>query len=555
MKLSIKPQHLKRYKDIAVLLLKYGREDIVKLSGLEETIKDRHRNIDKSKIEQLPKDLEELGPAYVKLGQFISTRSDLLPVEYLDALARLQDDVKPFPFEEIEKIITGELGVKLSKAFLSFDTTPLGAASLGQVHLAELRDGRKVVVKVQRPGITDDITLDLEVFSEFAAFLQEHTDAGRQFLFVDMIEEFRKVIFRELNYMNELQNLKILSANLAEFKNIIVPLPVEDYTTEKVLTMDFISGTKITSVTPLRKIELNGKELATDLFHSYMKQIVVDGFYHSDPHPGNIFLTDDNRIALLDLGMVGYVSADLQQELLHILLAIGDNRGDDVAEHAFKIGKKSDRLDKEKFRSEINELIAIYGSMPLKNIEIGKVIIEITRISGSNGINIPGELTMLGKTLLNLDKVGKTLDPKFEPNETIREYSDRLMKKKLQQSLTSMKSYELMLESKEFIEKLPSRVNTFLEKLSNNELELNVRSIDEAYLMNGFQKIANRITAGIIFGAMILGSSLLFRMDTSFKIFGYPGLAMIFFIIGISGGLFIAFSALFRDEPEIRKKE
>jgi ubiquinone biosynthesis protein len=555
MKILLKPQHLGRYKDIALLLLKYGREDIVKTSGLDEILEDNSKHLDKSKIEQLPKDLEELGPAYVKLGQFISTRSDILPIEYLEALSRLQDNVQPFSFAEVEEIVKAELGTKISKAFLSFESEPIGSASLGQVHRAVLRDGRDVVVKVQRPGIYDDIIKDLEVFAEIAEFLQNHTESGKQFLPEEIINEFRKAIIRELNYMNEMQNLKIISANLKEFTNIIVPEPIEDYTTGKVITMDYIKGTKVTSITPLRKLEIDSKKLATELFHSYMKQIVIDGFYHSDPHPGNIFITSDNRIALLDLGMVGYVSDNMQQELLHILLAIGDGRGDDVAEHAIRIGKKTDEFNKERFESEINGLISRYGAIPLKNIEIGKVVIEITRLSSKNGVHIPSELTMLGKTLLNLDKVGKTLDPEFEPNGTIREYSDKLMKEKFQQSVSSMKTYELLLESKEFIEKLPSRVNTFLDKLSSNELELKVKSIDEAYLMNGFQKIANRITAGIIFGAMILGASLLFRMETSFVILGYPGFAVMLFIIGITGGLYIAFSALFKDEPDIRKKE
>jgi predicted unusual protein kinase regulating ubiquinone biosynthesis (AarF/ABC1/UbiB family) len=554
MGISFKGEHLKRYKDIAVLLLKYGRGDLLTVSGLDEAIDDTGEHRDSGKAEDLPGDLEELGPSYVKLGQFLSTRSDMLPLEYIDVLERLQDNVKSFPFSEVEKIINSELGVKISRAFLTFEEKPVGAASLGQVHRAELRDGRLVVVKVQRPGIREEIMKDMEVFGEIAAFLQEHTETGRKYLLDDMMSEFRKSLMRELNYKNEEQNLKILAENLKEFHDLVIPAPVEDYTTSSILTMDYIKGKKITSITPLRKMEINGSGLAETLFHSYLKQIVIDGFYHADPHPGNIFITGDDRLAILDLGMAGYVSGSMQQYLLYILLAIGDGRGDDVAKYAMKMGRQTGSFRKGEFESQVNELIARYVSMPLKNIEIGKVIIEITRISGSNGIYIPSEMTMLGKTLLNLDKIGKTLDPDFEPNAAIQKYSARLLKQKLTQSANSAKSYELLLESKEFLEKIPGRLNSILDKVSNNELELKVRSIDEVYLMSGFQKIANRISAGIILGSLILGAALIMRLETSFTIFGYPGIAIIFFLIAAVCGIWVVFNAVIKDDP-LKKKE
>jgi predicted unusual protein kinase regulating ubiquinone biosynthesis (AarF/ABC1/UbiB family) len=553
MGISLRPQHLKRYKDIAVLLIKYGNEDIVKVTGLDEALDTESRKVDPCKLEQLPKDLENLGPAYVKLGQFLSSRGDMMPPEYIEALERLQENVKPFAFEDAEQIVQKELGVRISKAFMSFEKEPVGSASLGQVHRATLRDGRDVVVKIQRPNIKEEIIEDLDVFNEIAEFLQAHTEAGKKYLLDELMSEFRKFVLRELNYKNEQQNLKILAENLREFEQIIVPEPIEDYTTSAIITMDFIKGTKVTSITPLRKMDIDGKRLADTLFHSYMKQIVIDGFYHADPHPGNIFITGDNRIAILDLGMVGYLSDSLQQNLLYILLAIGDGRGDDVAKYALKIGRETETFNKEVFESKINELISKYSAMSIKNVQVGKVILELTKISSTNGVYVPAELTMLGKTLLNLDKIGKTLDPDFEPNEAINRYSNKLLQQKLLKSANSSKSYEVLLESKEFLEKLPSRVNSILDKVSNNELEVKVNAVDEAYLMNGFQKVANRITAGIIFGSLIIGAAMLMRFETSFKLFGYSGIAIIFFIIAALGGLFVAFRSLLKDEPDIKK--
>lgn len=555
MGLSLKPQYLKRYKNIAKLLIKYGRTDMITAAGLDEVVleEDKKQEVT-AEIEHLPDDLEALGPAYVKLGQFFSTRSDMLPPQYVEVLQRLQDNVKPFDFKTVKEIVESEIGMRFSKAFQEFDEQPLGSASIGQVHKAVLKNGKMVVVKVQRPDIREEIADDIDAFREIAQFLTDHTDFGKKFMLASTIDEFKKSVLRELDYKTEAQNLKLLSKNLKEFRNIVVPLPVEDYSSSKILTMDIIKGTKVTSVSPLKKLELNGKSLAETVFKAYMKQIMVDGFYHSDPHPGNVFITEDNKVALLDLGMVGYVSNEMQTNLLHIVLAIGDGRGDEVAEYALKIGKLGDDIDKQTFKSKISELVARQKSMALENLEIGRIILEVTKLCGENNIILPNEFAMLGKTLLNLDKVGKILDPAFNPNASIRKNADDLMRKKLLQSATSKKSYDVLLDTKEFVEKLPARVNSILDKVSNNELEIKVKSIDEVYLMNGLQKIANRIAIGLILAALIVGAAIIMQIETEFTIFGYPGIAMICFIIAVAGSLTLALNVLFGDEHTHTKK-
>ncbi len=300
-------KHLKQYRDLATLLLKHGRGDLVKRAGLTEIgAAEPAPQVEATAASAatLASDLEKLGPTYVKLGQLLSTRADMLPPAYLDALARLQDDVEPFPFEQVEEIVARELGVRISKAFLDFEPKPIAAASLGQVHRARLRDGRDVVVKVQRPDIQARIVEDLEALREVAAFLDANTEAGRQYELAPMIDTLRKSLLNELDYRREARNLVTLGENLRDFSHIVVPVPVEDFTTCCVLTMDYIRGRKITSISPLRRIELDHAELVDQLFRAYLKQILVDGFFHADPHPGNVFLTDDDDIALIDLGMV-----------------------------------------------------------------------------------------------------------------------------------------------------------------------------------------------------------------------------------------------------------
>src|SRR5476649_1337748 len=335
MKLSLKPHHLKRYKDIALLFWKYGTSDLAKefandAAGDEKTPVAARPG--QPAPEELADDLEKMGPTFIKFGQLLSSRPDLLPEPYLKALARLQDKVKPFPYEQVEEIISSELGVRISRAFSFFEEKHLAAASLGQVHSAALRDGRLVVVKVQRPDIRKQIADDFEVLEQIAEFFDAHTDLGRRHRFLKILEEFRITIQQELNYEREAHNLIALGANLKEFELIQVPQPVPDYSTRCVLTMDYVQGRKITSVGPLGRLEMNGAPLAEELFKAYLKQVLVDGLFHADPHPGNVFLTDDGRIALLDLGMVGHTAPAMQEKLLKILLAISEGNGEAAAE-------------------------------------------------------------------------------------------------------------------------------------------------------------------------------------------------------------------------------
>ena len=550
MGISLKPEHLKRYKDIAWLLMKYGRSDLVKNAGLEEIVKDEEAQTGDvpPEAESLADDLEKMGPTFIKLGQLLSTRADILPPAYMQALARLQDKVEPFAYEEVEKIITSELGVRISKAFSSFDQQPMAAASLGQVHRATLRDGRPVAVKVQRPDIREQIVGDLEVMAEVAEFFDRHTEVGRHYEFQKMLDEFRKTLLAELDYRREARNLLTISDNLIEFDAIIIPLPVEDYTTSRVLTMDYIHGRKITSLSPLTRIDIDGADLANQLFRAYLKQILVDGFFHADPHPGNVFLADSGQIALLDLGMVARVTSGMQEKLLQLLLAISEGHAEQAATVAIQIGEARESFDEKEFRRRVADLVSAHQNVSVEEIEVGTIVLEVTKVSGECGIRLPPELTMLGKTLLNLDQVGSTLDPAFDPNAAIRRYGSELLRQRLTKSMSPGNLFSSVLEVKDFAEKLPGRVNKILDSIANNEIEVKVDAIDEGMLMEGLQKIANRITLGLVLAALIVGAAMLMNVPTSFRILGYPGLAIIFFIAAATGGILLVLNILFYDE-------
>jgi predicted unusual protein kinase regulating ubiquinone biosynthesis (AarF/ABC1/UbiB family) len=537
--------------------MKYGRSDVVKEAGWDDEIPPARGTAvarAEPKAEELANDLEAMGPTFIKLGQLLSTRPDLLPQPYIDALARLQDNVAPFPYEEVEQIVTEELGVRISKAFLDFSPTPLAAASLGQVHRATLRDGRAVVVKVQRPGIRQQVLEDLESLAEIAGVLDRRTKIGKRYQFSAMVEEFRKTLLNELDYRREAGNLTILADNLAEFEMIVVPRPVADYSTARVLTMDYITGRKVDGMSPVALLEIDGEALAEELFRAYLKQIFVDGFFHADPHPGNVFITDDARIALLDLGMVDRIGPRLQEQLLQMVLAISEGRSDEVADVAIKIGETTEEFREKEFRRRVEEVVAQTQDATLGQLEVGKLILDMAKEAGETGIRMPPELTVLGKALLNLDGIGRVLAPEFDPSASIQRNSSKLMNQRMLKSLSPGNVYAGLLEMKDLVTRLPSRVNKILDATASNKFGFKIDTgIDAGGLMGGLQTVANRITVGLVLAALIVGAAMLMQIPTTFTIFGYPGLAMLFFLAAVAGGLVLLVHIALTDRQ--RRKE
>ncbi len=546
MKLSTK--HLKRYREIAALLWKYGRSDLVERMQMDEEIAPKEtKSTSDIAPNQLADDLEAMGPTYVKLGQVLAGRPDLLPEPYRRALARLQDSVKPFPYDEVERTIVEELGVRISKAFSRFDTEPVAAASLGQVHYAELRDGRPVVVKIQRPNIRPEIAHDFEVLEQIASLLDKHTDAGRRYRFGSVVEEFRLTIQNELNYEREAQNLIAVGENLQEFELIQVPKPVLDYTTRSVLTMEYVTGRKITSLSPLARLEVKGEPLCEELFRAYLKQVLIDGLFHADPHPGNVFLTEDNRIALLDLGMVGHTAPQMQDQLLKLLMALSDGKSDDAAELVIQISEKTDDFDPMRFKQELNKLIAQRRDQALQQMQVGRSLLELSKNAAENGLFVPSELTLLGKTLIQLDEIGRILAPNFDPNASVRRNLDELLVRRMQKDASKGNVMSSLLELKGFVGSLPGRLNRMFDVINNSELELKVKSLDAKAVIEGMQKIANRITTGLVLAALIIGAAQMMRVDTDFRLFGYPGIAILCFLAAAGGGFWLVINIFVQD--------
>jgi ubiquinone biosynthesis protein len=537
---------LSRYRDIAWFLAKYGRADFLAHAGIEAAHDDERSDVAEH-ADAFARDLESLGPTFIKLGQLLSTRADLLPPAYLDALARLQDNVAPFEFEHVERIVQQELGVRLSKAFTQFDPIPVAAASLGQVHRAVLRDGREVAVKVQRPDIREQVLKDLDALDDIASLMDRFTGSKRKLDATRVLEEFRRSLLVELDYRKEAQHLLTISHQLRDFEEIIIPLPIEDYTTSRVLTMDFIHGTKITAVSGVERTEFDGGRLVDALFRAYLQQILVDGVFHADPHPGNVFLTEDHRIALIDLGMVGRIAAPIQERLFRLLLAIGEGRGDEAAAIGMELGERREDFDEAEMRRAIVDLVGKYHQAPLSELNVGRVMLEMSHRGADYGLKMSPELAMLGKTLLNLDEIGRTLAPDFDVNAAIRRNATELMRRRMMKTASPGGLFTSMLDMKEFAERLPGRVNRILDAVAANDLRLKVEIIDHGSIIEGFQKVANRIALGLVLAALIVGAAMLMRVPTRFTILGYPGLAILLFLAAAGGGFWMAWGILVGD--------
>ena len=500
----------------------------------------------------LARDLEKLGPTFVKLGQLLSSRTDLLPPASIEALSRLQDEVKPFSFGDVERIVEAELGVRLSKAFGLFEAEPMAAASLGQVHQAALRDGRLVAVKVQRPDAAKQVEEDLTALAEVAAWVDKHTETGARYDFTQLVVEFRKTLLEELDYRHEAANLRTLGRNLAGFPTIVVPQPIEDYTTSRVLTMDYVLGTKVTKLSPLTRLTIDAARLGHELVRAYLHQIVVDGFFHADPHPGNVFVTDDERLALIDLGMVGYLSPRLQDHLLAILLAASSGRGDEAADVFVEIGERLPDFDETAVRRDIVAIVTRYRQSTIADMQVGRILLEINQTAAARGLRAPSEFALLGKTLLNLDAVARTLDPALDVNATIRDEAVTLTRERMLNAVSPSSMLSMVLDAKQFAQRLPGRVNRVLDLLARNEMRLKVETIDEGAVIDGLQKVANRITLGLVLAALIVAAAMIMQVPTTFRLFGYPGLAMILFVTAATGGALLALQIVTHDRKTRR---
>ena len=424
----------------------------------------------------------------------------------------------------------------------------------GQVHRAVLRDGRPEPSRSNGPvcaskwSMTWRSSKNSPSSSIFTPRWGAVTGSGA------MVEEFRRSIMAELDYRQEAANLRVLASNLADFDLIVVPQSIDDYTASLVLTMESVDGRNVGSLGPLARQDIDGFALAAQLFDCYLDQILVDGFVHADPHPGNVLLTTDGRLALIDLGMVARVSPPLQDALVRLLLALSEGHGSEVAAVMAGLGEKRDGWEPARFEREVISIVQQNQTVVAGQLESGRVVGELARIAGECRLRPPAELTILSKALLNLDQVASKLDPDFDPNAAVREHVGEIMRRKMLQSASAAHLLAAAMDAKEFVEKLPGRVNKVIDALAEGQLTLNVQGIDKKELIRGVQKLANRVTTGLIIAALIIGVAMLMRIDTKSKLLGYPSVAIVCFLAAAVAGVWLILTTVMHDLPQRRRR-
>ena len=557
----LKTRNIGAYKDLLLLFTRYGRKDFRLALGPEDITAPDQANVEmEPDVQQRAKAfadaLKKMGPTYIKFGQVLSTRPDIVPPEYIAELESLQDNVEPFSFAEVESIVESELNVRISKAFESFESKPLAAASLGQVHRATLRDGREVVVKVQRPNVREQVRHDMEVFGEIAATIEQHSDLGRKMNLVGAIEQAKITLTNELNYQQEARNSDLLRVNLAEFPELYIPQVVHDMSSSRVLTTELVRGKKVSKLTPLQTIDRNYAELAAVLTRAYLKQICVDGFWHSDPHPGNVFIREVDesaQIVLLDFGMVSRISREFQDEVIKLLLAASSNRGSEVADACVRVSEVQERFEPTKFVREISTVVANFHDVDVSQINVGQLIFNVIGIANNNELKVPAELAMLAKTLLHLDGVTKKLDRDYNPQTVIREYSEKLIGQKLKQKFDPRNFYPALMDLNQLVLDFPHRAREIIDLTAAGKMSLSLKLQQAEEFLAGMHKIANRITVGIVIAALLISSTFMMRYPTRLHLFGYPALAILGYLLSAGAAAYLIISTFLHDRRDEKR--
>ncbi|MGI8497371.1 MAG: ABC1 kinase family protein [Gemmatimonadaceae bacterium] len=558
------PRYLPRLAATVGLFTRYGLKDFANRQGLQalapDEIEPAGSAADESSLAEravaFRKRLVELGPAYVKLGQVLSTRPDLIPAVYIEQLEGLQDDVGEIPYGDVEATIQEELGARISKLFRAFEEKPIGTASLGQVHGAELRDGRSVVVKVQRPGIREVLADDLEFFHQLAQFLSEHTEAGARIDIVGIIQQLERALSDELDYRIEARNSASFRRSLAQFPHLLIPRVIEGYSSQRVLTSERIRGVKMDEIPPIARMEHDFARLADEFAKAYLKQITIDGHFHADPHPGNVFVVlpgrenpdtpsqaasadrrlevrpastplakieqearadaprdaeeTDVKLAFIDFGMTAHLSNSLREQMVRVLLDLADNRGDAVAETLIEMGQPvDDDFDRAGYVREIASLVSRNYDRAVGEIHAGTLIYELINISYQRRLRLPAELTLLGKALFNLDAVSRALDPSFSPFAAVREFGNHIANERMKRELSSSRMYQVLTQASDLVSVLPRRVDQITALLAANDFGVRVDAPQLPVLLSGMQKIANRVFSGLALAGLLIASAML----------------------------------------------
>ena len=465
--------------------------------------------------QELRRTLEELGTAYVKLGQLLSSRADLLPDVYIEELERLVDEVPPTPFAEIEPIIREDLG----DAFARIDPEPLATASIAQIHAALLADGRDVVVKVRRPGVVEQVEVDLELLRSTADAAEKRFETARLLQLSALADEVATNLTAELDFEEEAGNVELIAGIVEPYDGLTVPRVVWPHVTERVLVLERINGEKLTSDHGLEPEHARG--LARQLFRAYVHQVASEGVYHADPHRGNVLLTEDGRLALLDFGLLGRLDDDMRTAISQLLLAIAQNRSDDAAGLILRVSLTTLESDEAAFVHELRRRLPRYHWRPLSRIRAGEALADLQRLAVEHQIRLPTSFALVGKTLSQADTIARTLDPELDPIQLLADDATDVMQREAEQRLDPNRLLSYLFTQLEPLLRLPRRAGQVADRLETGTLKVGIVPTDLGALERALRTTANRLGVALIIAGGLISSALMARVDETVALIGF----------------------------------
>ena len=533
--------HLNRSRQIARALLSHGWD------FLRNNEEDAGPNsvAPNSRPLHLRLALEELGTTFIKLGQILSTRADLLPPEYLVELRKLQDSAPPVAFEEIEQAVVTELGQPIENLFAEFDSSPLAAASIGQAHAATLRDGTEVVVKVRRPGVVEQVNEDLEILKELAVTASRHWGFADRYDLIGLVEEFSQTLRSELDYIREGHSAERFATNFAADPHIHIPRVFWEATTSRVLTMERIRGIKINDLEALDRQGTDRPWLAHYATNIVLKMVCEDGFFHGDPHPGNFFIEPDGTIGLIDFGMVGVLDQRTQELLAELLIVINREDADRLVDVFLELGVTRKRIDRAFVRRDIEHLLSTYWGLPLGALKVTALLNDVYSVMRQHHLHLPPNLALLLKTVIMIEGLGVNLDPDFQFTNSLTPYTESLVLRQYSPLKWARGFGRASLDLAKLAAELPQHLRRIVTEAENGNLQIGMRPEGFDSVINRLEKVANRIVLGVIAAAFINGLAVLVSV---YRLPGWERWGWIVFAFGflcaLLLGIYLAWSIL-----------
>ena len=541
-------RHMQRYRQILTVLFKYGFGDLVVALKIEQYLEIGLQMISRKrreKIETLSRAvrvrmvLEELGPTFLKMGQILSTRPDILPVEFMQELSKLQDEVPPFPYSEVQATIQKEFNKSVGQKFSSFDEQPLAAASIGQVHKAKMPDGKNVVVKIQRPGIQLTIKVDLEIMMHLAGLMELHLEGWDIQRPSRIVEEFAHTLEKELDYTLEAAHMERFARQFEDEPAVYVPQVYREATTSRVLTMEHINGIKASDIDRLEKEGLDRSEIARQGLILIMKQIFVHGFFHADPHPGNIFVLPDNVICYIDFGMMGRLDLETRERFADLIMSIVHRDEREATKVLLQITLSEEEPNYPALQKDTAEFMDKHCYRPLKDVKLGALLHQLLEMATRHRLGIPPDLYLMIKSLSTVEGLGRILDPDLDVIEQATPFIKHIQLNRIHPSRIAKDMARSGTDLFHLLKDIPGEVRTILKlaRQGKVKIEFEHRGLEPMIAAN--DRISNRISFAVVLASLVIGSGLIVLSGIPPKWHEVPVIGLIGFLVAGAMGFWL----------------